>query len=130
LLADPNFASTLESVLRSIARAAPKAREKDALVHRVQSDPERNPVLAQALERLMDKRAYPHVQDLEDEGRRLGVHVPEAGFKTRKDAARSILNFLERLPTEELAQIIERLKVPDQIGTLQEWSNIIMERKR
>jgi hypothetical protein len=130
LLVDPKFAGTLESVLRSVAKATPKSKEKDASVHQVQLDREQDPLVARILERLMDKRAYPHVQDLEDEGRRLGVHIPESGFKARKDAIDSILGLIRGQSAEEVAQTLERLKMPEQRGSLQEWSCIIMGQKR
>jgi hypothetical protein len=130
MLVDPKFAGTLESVLRSVAKAAPKSKEKETPVHQFQVGGEQEPVVARIRKRLEDKRAYPRVQNLEDEGRRLGVHIPESGFKTRKEAIDSILSLIRGQSAEEAAQILEHLKMPEQRGSLQEWSRIIMGPKR
>lgn len=127
MLSDPSLVESLRAVLDRVPAVPPKRPER---AEKESADSVPDPNLDVLRSRLSDPAAYPHVRDLMDEARRLGVHIPPAGFKSRKDAVGAVVrHFRSVLPTE-LAAAVERLHVGDRRGSLQEWSSIIMDRKR
>ncbi len=127
MLADPTLVESLRAVLDGLPTVTPQRPER-AEKESAESAPDPN--FDRLRSRLSDPAAYPHVRDLMDEARKLGVRIPPSGFKSRKDAVGAVVRHFRTVPSTELAAAVDRLQVGDRRGSLQEWSSIIMERKR
>jgi len=125
MLSDPALVGSLRSVLEGTVKISPVRPEKERAVEDYPLDPN-----LQVLRRkLTDASAFPHLRDLVDEAQRLGVRVPPSGFKSRQAAVTSIVKHFEHRPQGELALAVEKVRVGDSRGSLQEWSAIITNRR-
>lgn len=129
LLSDPCFTTSLAASLSAVAKAIPAPSEKEE-VRSTDETAQNDPNLDLIRDRLMSVGAYPHIQDIVEEAERIGVGSSRSKFKSRKDAVRSIIKSLEGRPPGDIEKIVHGLRSSESKGSLEEWSRIIMERKR